>query len=200
MRGTFVVFEGGEGSGKSTQARRLAQRRDALLTRQPGGTKIGGQIRDLLLSPSTVGLDPRAEALLMAADRAQHVAESIRPALEAGTDVICDRYLASSLAYQGAGRNLGVEEVLALSTFAIDGVLPQLTVLLDVPIDVGLHRAGSEPDRLEQESARFHQAVRDAFLELARNDPGGWVVIDASVPIATVSAEVDAAVAERLGW
>ena len=144
----FIAFEGGEGSGKSTQARRIADARGALLTRQPGGTEIGASIRELLLSPSTQGLSDHAEALLMAADRAQHVAEMIQPALAAGRDVVCDRYVSSSLAYQGAGRNLGIDAVLALSEFAVGETWPDLNVLLDVPPEIGLGRIDGPPDRL----------------------------------------------------
>jgi len=200
VRGVFVSFEGGEGSGKSTQARRIAERRGAVLTRQPGGTEIGASIRHLLLSTDTDGLSLRAEALLMAADRAQHVDELIRPALESGRDVVCDRYMASSLAYQGAGRGLGVEAVAALSEFAIDGLVPDLTVLLDVPVEVGMGRIESAPDRLESLGAGFHQRVRGAYLELAAASPQRWVVIDAAQSLDAVAAAVDAIVADRLGW
>lgn len=200
MTGTFVVFEGGEGSGKSTQASRLAESRGALLTRQPGGTAIGAQVRELLLSPDTVGLDARAEALLMAADRAQHVAETIRPALAAGTDVICDRYMASSMAYQGAGRELGVDEVRALSEFAVDGLFPDVVFLLDVPVEVSRERVGAVQDRLEREPDGFHQRVRDAFSTIARNHPQRWVLIDATQPVDQVWAEVAATMKERFEW
>lgn len=199
----FVTFEGGDGSGKSTQSRRVAERRGALLTRQPGGTAVGGSIRELLLDPATKGLSLRAEALLMAADRAQHVDEVIRPALNGGIDVVCDRYMASSLAYQGAGRQLGIERVGVLSEFAIDGVVPDLTVLLDVPADVGQARvnaASDRPDRLESLGTKFHNRVRQAFLDLAEQSPDRWVVVDATMAVEAVAAAVDAAVSERLGW
>ena len=199
-RGVFITFEGGEGSGKSTQARRLAELHGALLTRQPGGTEIGAQIRELLLSPDTHGLSLRAEALLMAADRAQHVLELIEPTLATGTHVICDRYMASSIAYQGAGRALGVDEVGALSAFAIDGLVPDLTVLLDVPAEVGLARIDGPPDRLEQLDIDFHNKVRQCFIELAKADPDRWFVADATQPIEAISAQLDALVAERFGW
>lgn len=200
MRGVFVSFEGGEGSGKSTQARRIAERRGAVLTRQPGGTEIGASIRHLLLSTETDGLSVRAEALLMAADRAQHVDEVIRPTLESGRDLVCDRYMASSLAYQGAGRGLGVDRVAALSEFAIDGLVPDLTVLLDVPVEVGMSRIESAPDRLESLGAGFHERVREAYLDLAAASPQRWVVVDAAQPLDEVAAAVDAIVADRLGW
>lgn len=198
--GRFVAFEGGEGSGKSTQARRIADARGALLTRQPGGTEIGASIRELLLSPDTAGLSDRAEALLMAADRAQHVDEMIRPALLAGRDVICDRYVSSSLAYQGAGRSLGIEPVLGLSEFAVDDVWPDLNVLLDVPVDVGLARIDGPPDRLEQQGDGFHDRVRQTFLDLAAASPDRWLVIDGTQTVQAVSAVLDAALEERFAW
>lgn len=199
-RGAFVVFEGGEGSGKSTQASRLAERRSAVLTRQPGGTEIGSQIRQLLLSGDTAGLSLRAEALLMAADRAQHVDQLINPALNEGQDVICDRYLGSSLAYQGAGRELGVEQVRDLSTFAVDGVMPDLVLLLDVPVAVSRERIGADRDRLERLPDDFHQRVRDAYLALAAAEPEVWVVIDGTASVVEISSQIDAVVAERFGW
>jgi len=195
-----VVFEGGEGSGKSTQAARLAERRDALLTRQPGGTPIGAQVRELLLSSDTTGLSARAEALLMAADRAQHVHELIGPTLESGRDVVCDRYLASSLAYQGAGRELGVDEVLALSAFAVDGLMPDVVFLLDVPVAVSRARIGADRDRLEREPDEFHERVRQAFLSLAAEEPDVWVVIDGTLSVDAITEQIDAVVAERFGW
>lgn len=194
MAGQLIVFEGGEGSGKSTQAARVAQRRDAVLTRQPGGTEIGASIRSMLLSPSTSGLSDRAEALLMAADRAQHVDELIRPSLASGRDVVCDRYFGSSIAYQGAARGLGVDEVRALSMFAVGEVMPDLVVLLDVPVELGLGRSTGAVDRFEMQNADFHQQVRDTFLALAESEPN-WVVVNASAPIDEVAAAVDAALA-----
>lgn len=200
MTGRFIAFEGGEGSGKSTQARRVAAARNALLTRQPGGTEIGASIRELLLSPGTVGLSDRAEALLMAADRAQHVDQMIRPALAAGTDVICDRFVSSSLAYQGAGRSLGIPQVLGLSEFAVGDVWPDLNVLLDVPVEVGLGRINGPPDRLEQQGDGFHDRVRQTFLDLATGAPDQWLVIDGTQPLEAVSSELDAALQERFEW
>lgn len=198
-RGRFIAFEGGEGSGKSTQARRVAEARNALLTRQPGGTEIGASIRELLLSPSTAGLSDRAEALLMAADRAQHVEEMIEPALKSGRDVVCDRYVSSSLAYQGAGRKLGVESVLTLSQFAVGDTWPDLNVLLDVPVEVGLGRIDGPPDRLEQIGDGFHERVRQTFLALAAADAQRWIVIDGTQPVDDVAAQIDTALADRLG-
>ena len=142
-RGRFIVFEGGEGSGKSTQAARLAARLDALLTHEPGGTAVGTRLRELMLSPETERLDDRAEALLMAADRAQHVSEVIEPALRQGRHVVCDRYIGSSVAYQGYGRGLDPDMVRAVSGWAAAGLWPDLTVLLSVPDEVAAARIGA---------------------------------------------------------
>ena len=198
--GRFVVFEGGEGSGKSTQARLLAERWGADLTFEPGDTAIGARLRDLLLDPATGDLDPRAEALLMAADRAHHVATTIRPALLRGRDVVCDRYIGSSVAYQGHGRQLGPEAVAALSAFATDGLAADLVVLLEVPDAEAagrLARAGA-PDRLEAAGDVFHRRVADGYRALADADRVRWVTVDGTGPIATVAERVEAAIAERL--
>jgi dTMP kinase len=182
--GLFVVFEGGEGAGKSTQVQRRAaaltgEGYDVVVTREPGATDVGARIRALLLDPATT-LSARAEALLYAADRAQHVAEVLLPSLARGAVVISDRYVDSSLAYQGAGRELDAGEVAELSRWATDGLKPQLTVLLDVDPTVGLARATGDPDRIEQESLRFHQAVRQGFLELAAAEPQRYLVLSAT--------------------
>jgi dTMP kinase len=198
VTGRFIAFEGGEGSGKSTQATLLAARLGAVLTREPGGTAIGRRVRDLLLDPSTVGLAARAEALLMAADRAQHVAEVIRPALVAGRHVVTDRFAASSISYQGYGRRLPIDEVTGLSGWATEGLWPDLTVLLDVPLEVAAHRVGTDRDRFEREDDGFHGRVRDGFLALAERDPERWVVLDGTASVDTVEAAVGAAVRERL--
>lgn len=198
MSGRFVVFEGGEGCGKSTQAALLADRLGAVLTRQPGGTEIGAALRTILLDPATAGLTPRTEALLMAADRAQHVAEVIRPALADGHDVVCDRYLYSSIAYQGHGRGLTVSEVRDLSGWATEGLLPDLVVLLTVPADLAATRLGSNLDRFESAGEGFHERVATGFAELAAGDPERFVVIDGSAPVDVVAAQVWAAVEERL--
>lgn len=198
--GRFVVFEGGEGSGKSTQARLLAERWGALLTFEPGGTEVGQQLREILLSPETGDLDPRAEALLMAADRAHHVATKIRPALHRGKDVVCDRFVGSSLAYQGYARDLGIDEVQALSTFATDGLVPDLVLLMVVPPDeAGIRLAAAgKPDRLEAAGDEFHRKVAEAYLILAKHDPDRWVVIDGSGTIDEVEGRVLEAVEARL--
>ena len=195
---SFVVFEGGDACGKSTQAARVATRLDAVLTREPGGTAIGIRVRELLLSTDTVALSPRAEALLMAADRAQHVDELIRPSLAAGRHVVSDRFYGSSLAYQGSGRELGNEPVWSLSKFAIDGVEPDLVVVLDVPVGVARARRTGPVDRLEGEDEAFHERVRHGFLALVAKDPERWVALDGTAPIDDVSAAVDQVLRERL--
>lgn len=201
--GTFVVLEGGEGAGKSTQLAGLAawlreRGYDVVQTREPGATPVGAQVRALLLDAETVGLAPRAEALLYAADRAQHVATIVVPALERGAVVLSDRYVDSSLAYQGAGRALPVEEVAMLSRWATQGLRPDLTVLLDVDPVVGLARAGGRPDRIEAESLAFHRAVRAGFLALAAAGPDRYLVVSAELPAVQVHAAVIARLAELL--
>ncbi|MEJ3749743.1 dTMP kinase [Actinomycetes bacterium KLBMP 9797] len=202
-RGAFVVFEGGEGAGKSTQVTALAealrrQGHDVVVTREPGATDVGQRIRSLVLGRQTgAGLAPRAEALLYAADRADHVATVVRPALARGAVVISDRYVDSSLAYQGAGRTLPVEEVSWLSSWATGGLKPDLVVLLDIDPASGLGRVaarGAGADRLESESVAFHERVRYAFLDLAAADPKRYLVLDATRPV----DELAAAVVERV--
>lgn len=194
----FIVFEGGEASGKSTQAIRLARRLGALHTREPGGTAIGAALRELLLDARTTGLDDRAEAMLMAADRAQHVAEVIRPALAAGRHVVSDRYIGSTLAYQGFGRGLAVSELRRLSAWAADDLWPDLIVLLDVPLDVGRGRLGSEPDRLEAAGEEFHDRVTRGYRALAATDTDRWVVVDGTRSPDDVAEAVWQAVVSRL--
>src|SRR4051794_38123027 len=199
--GIFVVFEGGEGAGKSTQVKRLAatlsgEGREVVVTREPGATDVGGRIRRLVLDKAEAPA-PRAEALLYAADRAHHVATVVRPALARGAIVISDRYVDSSLAYQGAGRTLPVSEISWLSSWATGGLKPDLVVLLDVDPGVGLGRVdsrGQGQDRLESESRQFHERVRYAFLDLAAADPKRYLVLDAARP----ADEIAAAVAERM--
>ena len=196
--GLFVVFEGGEGAGKSTQVTRLAAvlseaGQQVVVTREPGATEVGRKIRALLLDPAT-SLSSRAEALLYAADRAQHVATVVRPALARGAVVISDRYVDSSLAYQGAGRALDSAEVAELSRWATEGLRPDLTVLLDIDPAVGLARATGSPDRIEQESLSFHRAVRRGFLALAAASPARYLVVSAAL----TADEVHAAVTSRV--
>jgi dTMP kinase len=178
MTGHFIAFEGGEGSGKSTQAARLAARVGALLTHEPGDTPLGAEVRAILLHSTTLDITPRAEALLMAADRAQHVVEVIRPALEAGRTVVTDRFTGSSIAYQGYGRQLPAGEISALSDWATDELWPDLTVLLEVNAAVAEARTGGARDRLEAAGEAFHRRVHDGFLTQAIEDPERWVVVD----------------------
>jgi dTMP kinase len=182
--GFFIAIEGGEGAGKSTQAELLGQwlrekGHEVVLTREPGATRLGKRLRDVLLSPITGELSPRAEALMYAADRAEHVASVIRPALNRGAVVVTDRYADSSIAYQGAGRVLPSDEVLRLCKWATDGLRPDLTVVLDVPPLVGRSRATAEPDRLEAEPLEFHERVRAEFLRIAEQYPERYLVVDA---------------------
>lgn len=185
-RGRFVVFEGGEGCGKSTQAARLADAIGAVLTREPGGTRAGEQVREILLDPGLAGLDARAEALLMAAARAEHVATVIRPALDSGADVISDRYTPSSLAYQGFGRGLDVETLREVSRWAAGGLEPDLVILL--VSDTA--RLGEVADRLEQEGAEFHERVANGYAKLAAADPSHWRTVDGNGTIDEVAARV----------
>ncbi len=192
MRGRLIAFEGGEACGKSTQAALLAQALGAVLTREPGGTRAGEQIRALLLDEAGTALVPRAEALLMAAARAQHVAEVVRPAIEAGRDVVSDRYAHSSLAYQGYGRGLAVVEVAELSTWATEDLWPDLVILLELPDEVALGRRGP-PDRFESEDESFHRRVRQGYRRLAAEDPERWRVVDGLGAVEEVAARVRAA-------
>ena len=196
--GSWIVFEGGEGGGKSTQAERLAGALDAVLTREPGGTEIGARLRELLLDPGTVELDHRAEALLMAADRAQHLGQVVVPALEAGRHVVSDRSAYSSIAYQGYARGLPVDEVRGLSDWAMHGRWPDLVVLLEVSGEVAVGRLGAKLDRIEQLGPDFHRKVAEGFREMAAADSGRWVVVDGSRSIEEVEAAVRDAVRERL--
>jgi dTMP kinase len=197
LPGRFVALEGGEGAGKSTQLALLAawlreRGHDVVVTREPGATHAGAQVRQILLDPATGRLAPRAEALLYAADRAQHVAQVVRPALRRGAVVVTDRYVDSSLAYQGDGRELERDDVARLSRWATEGLVPDLVVLLDVDPAVGLRRAGDSgaPDRIEAESLAFHTRVREAFLDLAAAAPERYVVVDAGLPTEAVHAAV----------
>ncbi|SDF58631.1 dTMP kinase [Klenkia brasiliensis] len=205
--GVFIAFEGGEGVGKSTQVALLhdwlaGRGRAVRTTREPGApTAVGAVLRSLVLDPATTGLAPRAEALLYAADRAQHVHEVVRPALAAGEVVVTDRYVDSSLAYQGAGRELAVDEVAGISRWATAGLRPDLTVLLDLPPEVGLARARGRAaaDRLEGEPVGFHRRVRATFLALAGAEPERYLVLDAARPADDVAGDVRARVAELVG-
>ena len=189
--GLFIAFEGGDGAGKSTQAARLSDALESrglsvLRTREPGGTPIGEKLRSLVLDHGHGTIDARTEALMFAAARAAHAHQVIRPALASGTVVITDRYIDSSVAYQGAGRGLGAEGVLSLNEWATEGLRPHLTVLLDVdPADGRQRRTAGDAteDRLESEPDDFHSAIRHAFLDLARAAPSSYLVLPASEEI-----------------
>lgn len=197
MTGLFITFEGGDGSGKSTQAGLLAQwfeaqGRTVVQTREPGGTDVGLEVRELVLHHRG-DIAPRAEALLYAADRAHHIAHKVRPALKRGDVVIQDRYFDSSVAYQGAGRVLDPTEVRDLSLWATEGLLPDLTVLLDLDENVARQRlsADNKPfDRLENEKQDFHARVRHSFLELAAAEPERFLVVDATLPAEEIAAQI----------
>jgi len=200
--GFFIVFEGGEGAGKSTQMSGLvgwlqARGEEVVRSREPGGTRIGERIRELLLDPEVPDMDPRTEALLYAADRAQHVAEVIRPALEAGKVVVSDRFVDSSLAYQGLARGLGLEEIYRISEWATGGLLPDVVIYLKLDPEEGMRRVDGERDRIEREEAEFHRKVSSAYLELAARYPHRFVVLDASRPPSEVHRDVIAALEAR---
>ena len=205
VRGLFVTLEGGDGSGKTTQAELLEQwlgqaGRTVVRTREPGGTDLGVEVREIVLH-SRGHVAPRAEALLYAADRAHHIATRVRPALERGDVVIQDRYIDSSVAYQGAGRVLDAGEIRSLSLWAAEGLLPDLTVLLD--LDEGAARdrldtVRTRYDRLEAEKSDFHARVRAAYLELAEAEPERFLVIDATLPIADIAGVIRARLEELL--
>ncbi len=200
-RGFFVAFEGGDGAGKSTQIGLLAQvveasGREVVTTREPGGTELGAQIRGLLLHGG--GVSPRAEALLFAADRAEHVDSLIGPALERGAVVITDRFVDSTLAYQGARSELEPAELRALARFATGGLMPDLTVLLDVSPQLGRSRREGGDDRIEAECEVFHSRVREGFLALAQASPERYLVLDAGGSVGEIAERVAQVVSERL--
>jgi dTMP kinase len=197
--GRFVVFEGADGTGKSTQARLLAELLDARLTREPGGTAVGARIREVVLDPAHPELADRTEALLMAADRAQHVAELIRPTLRSGRHVVSDRFVASSLAYQGAGRGLGVDAVRALNDFGTAGLQPDLVILLEVDPETADHRLGHDLDRIESSGRELAESVRATYRSFAADDPELWVVVDGRGTPAEVADRVAVEVKKRLG-
>lgn len=194
--GLFITFEGGDGVGKSTQIARLAEalrdfglKDDLIVTFEPGATELGAALRRLIQhGPEDV--DPRTEALLYAADRSYHVATVVRPALEAGKLVLQDRYIDSSVAYQGAARQLGPEEIEGLSLWGTGNLTPDVTVLFDMDTEAGLARVGGEPDRMERAGLTFHEAVGEGFLQAAKENPGRYVVVDASGSIEEVFERV----------
>jgi dTMP kinase len=189
QKGLFITLEGPEGSGKSTQASRLAthlrERGDTvLLTREPGGTAMSEQIRTLITNHANAELLPQAEFLLFCASRSQLVHQVIRPHLAAGGTVVCDRYADSTLAYQGYGRGLDLGILRSISDFAADHLMPNITFLLDLPVEAGLERrkmGGGEWNRMDAQTLAFHQRVREGYLALSENEPGRWVRVDASV-------------------
>ncbi len=193
------MFEGGEACGKSTQAALLADRLGAVLTREPGGTVLGERLRAVLLDPATGDLDARTELLLMLAARAEHVARVIDPALTAGRDVVCDRFSASSIAYQAHGRGLDPDDVAHLSRWASAGLEPDLTVLLTVDDVTRAARLGGDRDRLEAAGGAFHARVDEGFRALAAADPRRWVVLDGRRPVDQVADAVNDAVHSRTG-
>jgi dTMP kinase len=202
-QGFFLAFEGGDGAGKSTQVRILVswlklKGLDVVVTHEPGDSSIGKPIREVVLDPANTGLSVRAEALLYAADRAEHVHSVIKPALARGAIVVTDRYVDSSIAYQGAGRGLGVDAVRELSAFATDGLLPHLTVLLDVPVGVARQRYDTV-DRLEREPGEFHERVRQAFLDLAAAEPKRYLVVDGTRPLEDIAGYIRSVVGPLVG-
>ncbi|MFP4978567.1 dTMP kinase [Paenibacillus sp. CN-4] len=197
--GIFITLEGGDGSGKTTLIGRLAaflQNRSMpyLVTREPGGIEIAEKIREIILNPAHTAMDARTEALLYAAARSQHLAEKVEPALREGLTVLCDRFVDSSLVYQGVGRGLGMEEVWSINQFATGGLKPDLTFYLDIEPEVGMARieanGNREVNRLDMESLTFHRKVREAYLRIAEENPERIIIIDANRPIAVVERDI----------
>jgi len=206
MTGMFITVEGIEGVGKTTNMEYLRQLITAagkalVVTREPGGTPLGEAIRGLLLDPEYKGMDPDCELQLMFAARAEHLDKVIRPAVEAGQWVLCDRFTDATYAYQGGGRGLDTEKIAALEQLVQGDFRPDLTLLLDVPVETGLERAGfrSRPDRFEQEAVAFFERVRKAYLEMARRHDGRYRVIDAGLPLEQVQQQLSTALEEVLG-
>jgi dTMP kinase len=203
----FITFEGGEGSGKSTVLKKVVDLLnqdgyETVTTREPGGTPIAEEIRSVILDKANTAMDPRTEALLYAASRRQHLVEKVWPALKAGKIVLCDRFLDSSLAYQGGARGLGIDEVLNINMFATEGTYPDLTLLFDLAPEQGLERIaankGREVNRLDLEKLPFHNKVREAFHELAKRYPNRYVIIDAAQPLEKVVADAYQVIRSRL--
>lgn len=195
----YIALEGLEGCGKSTHTKRLGEHLDAVITREPGGTRIGTLLRAILADPENSDLDRRTEALLMAADRAQHMSEVIKPSLAQGRHVVSDRSIYSTLAYQGYGRQLGTEALLSISTWALQDRLPDLVIFIDVPTDVlNARLAKRDLDRFEREGTDFFARIAEGFRELRAADPERWIIIDGTVPKDDVEAAIRTQVNDRL--
>lgn len=202
----FITFEGPDGSGKTTQISLLAdflrqQGYSVVTTREPGGTEIGDQIRSCLHDVRNVNMTSAAEILLYSASRAQHVEEVIRPALESGAVVISDRYADSTMAYQGYGRRLNLDDLAYITTFATGGLRPNVTILLDLDVEAGIRRrtsGGDEMNRMDLQKASFHRRVREGYLQMVADEPHRWIVIDADRPVAEVQAAIRAEMRRRL--
>ena len=200
MPGKYIAFEGVEGCGKSTHVKRLAAHLDALVTREPGGTPVGATLRAIMADTANTHLSPRAEALMMAADRAQHLRELVQPTLAAGRHVVSDRSVYSSLAYQGYGRQLDLQELRRFNDFAIDGRWPDLVVYIRVELDVVRTRLlKRDTDRFERENDEFFTRVITGFDELAANEPDRWLVVDGAPPKDELELIIRRGVTERLG-
>lgn len=208
MDGKFISFEGPDGAGKTSVMRQItADLKEQLgsdgvvYTREPGGNHIAEQIRDVLFDADNTDMDPRTEALLFAAARRQHLVADILPALQNGKVILCDRYVDSSIAYQGAGRSLGEENIWQINQFAIDGLMPELTIYLDIDSELGLQRIAQnradEVNRLDEEKLSFHRKVRSAYQKLAQENPQRIVTIDASQPLDQVILQVQQAIHQR---
>lgn len=208
MKGTFISFEGPDGAGKTSVINAIQQKlteqcgaQRILLTREPGGNRISEQIREVLFDDQNGNMDARTEALLFAAARRQHIVEDIEPALAAGKIVLSDRYIDSSVAYQGGGRHLGTDDIWELNQFAIHGLLPDLTIYLDIESALGLKRISEhrsdEVNRLDREQLQFHRAVRQAYQKLAQRHPQRIITIDASQPLAAVIQDTEAVIKRR---
>jgi len=197
--GKYIAFEGLEGCGKSTHVKRLATRLNAVMTREPGGTVVGSMLRNILIDPANTNLSPRAEALMMAADRAQHIAELISPSLAAGRHVVSDRSVYSSLAYQGYGRMLDIEVLKRFNNWAIDGHWPDLVVFIDVPLEQLLERLQKrELDRFEREDHAFFERIFTGFHTMAAADPTRWLIVDGTPPKDELAETILTQVCERL--
>lgn len=198
-RGKYIAFEGLEGCGKSTHVKRLAETLDAVATREPGGTRVGAMLRAILADPDNTDINPRTELLLMTADRAQLMSELIEPTLTSGRHIVSDRSVYSTLAYQGYGRGLGIDELKRINEWALNQVLPDIVVWIRIPREEAERRlAKRDLDRFEREGADFFARIADGFAEMAAADPDRWILIDGTLPKDDVQAAIHAAVAPRL--